>query len=100
MALKVRVAPRAARDLDDLRSYLVARSPRGANSVQRDIDRAIQTLADFPRLGLPSNFPRVRVPPSARYAFLIYHMIEGDELVVVHVRDGRRATPTAEDIRD
>jgi len=100
MALRVRLTPRAIRDLDDLRSYLHSRSPQGADSVRRDIDRAIQTLADFPRLGLPTDMPHARVLSSARYAFLIYHRIEGDELVVMRVRDGRRARPTAEDIRD
>jgi plasmid stabilization system protein ParE len=41
MALRVRLTPRAILDLKEIRAYLVARSPRGADSVRREIDRTI-----------------------------------------------------------
>jgi plasmid stabilization system protein ParE len=31
--------------------------------------------------------------PTARYPYLIYHRVRRDEVIVVHVRDGRRDTP-------
>jgi hypothetical protein len=37
------------------------------------------------------------VLPTARYSFLVYHHIRGDDLVIVHVRHGRRDAPDASD---
>jgi toxin ParE1/3/4 len=31
--------------------------------------------------------------PTARYPYLVYHRVSGDELIIVHVRDGRRDAP-------
>jgi len=35
----------------------------------------------------------VRVFPVARYPYLVYHRLKQDELIIIHVRDGRRNTP-------
>jgi plasmid stabilization system protein ParE len=61
--------------------------------VRADIDRTIQTLAEFPGIGRDSDLPDVRIIATARYPYLVYHQVGDDELVVVHVRDGRRDAP-------
>jgi plasmid stabilization system protein ParE len=46
--MKVRLDPRAVRDLEDIRSYLVERSPAGAERVRQHIAATIERLGDFP----------------------------------------------------
>ena len=58
--------------------------------MRADIDRTIETLAEFPGIGRDSDLPDVRIIATARYPYLVYHQVGDDELVVVHVRDGRR----------
>ena len=60
------------RSRSEIRAYLLERSPQGADNVRADIDRTIETLAEF-----------------------ALRTTADDELVVVHVRDGRRAAPRA-----
>jgi toxin ParE1/3/4 len=41
----------------------------------------------------------VRVFPTARYPYLVYHKVQNDELVVIHVRHGRRDAPTVDELQ-
>ena len=86
MALRIRLTARAIGDLKEIRAYLLERSPRGADNVRADIDRTIETLAEFPGIAHDSDFPDIRVIATARYPYLVYHRASDDELVVVHVR--------------
>jgi plasmid stabilization system protein ParE len=93
MALRIRLTARATRDLEEIRAYLLERNPQGADNVRADIDRTIETLSEFPGIGRDSDLPEVRIIATARYPYLVYHQVGDDELVVVHVRDGRRDAP-------
>jgi toxin ParE1/3/4 len=56
-------------------------------------------LARYPALGHATDIPGVRVFPTARYPYLVYHKAQQDELVVIHVRHGRRDAPTADEVQ-
>ena len=60
MALRIRLTARATRDLEEIRAYLLERNPQGADNVRADIDRTIETLAEFPGIGRDSDLPEVR----------------------------------------
>src|SRR5262245_25284343 len=90
MALKLSLSPRAASDLTAIRDYLVARSPRGADNVRTAIATTLSVLSDFPRAGRNRPELEARSIGVQRYPYTIYYRIEGDEIVVVHVRDDRR----------
>ena len=47
-------------------------------------------LARYPGLGRETDIIGVRVFPIARYPYLVYHRVNEGELVILHVRDGRR----------
>jgi plasmid stabilization system protein ParE len=51
-------------------------------------------LAEYPGIGRQTDVPDVRVLPVARYPYLVYYTLVGNELVVVHVRHGARAAPS------
>jgi plasmid stabilization system protein ParE len=57
-----------------------------------------QLLARHPGLGRETDIPGVRVFPIARYPYLVYHRVSEGELVIIHVRDGRRDVPKAQEL--
>ena len=98
MALRVRLTPRAILDLTEIRAYLVARSPRGADRVRREIDRTIRGLAKYPGIGHESHIDGVRVITTRRYPYLVYHRFSDQELTILHIRHGSRAPATRGDL--
>jgi len=99
MALKIRLTVRALRDLQQIRAYLLVRSPKGAERVRREIERTIASLSQHPGIGHSTRVGGLRVITTRRYPYLVYHRVTDAELIVVHVRHGARAYPTTEDLR-
>jgi toxin ParE1/3/4 len=56
-------------------------------------------LARYPALGRETDIPGVRVFPTARYPYLVYHKVQQDELIVIHVRHGRRDSPIVDELQ-
>ena len=98
MGLTIRLTPRASADLEDLRVYLVPRSRQGAETVRRDIEKTIDLLADYPRLGRPTDVASIVVLAVVTVPYLVYARIIGDELFVVHIRHGAREAPEFSDL--
>ena len=96
MGLRVRLTPRAARDLEDIHDYLSQRSASGANAVRRKIAEAIDLVALYPGLGRTTQKSGVAMIPVSTYTYVIY--FSGNDLYVVHVRHGARQTPKPEDL--
>ena len=88
--MKVRLDPRAVGDLDEIRAYLVERSPGGAERVRRHIAETLERLGDFPFLGRQTDEPGVRVLPLTRYPYLIFYAVLDETVAVLHVRHGAR----------
>jgi plasmid stabilization system protein ParE len=82
---------RAIGDLSGIADYLVSRSPQGAKSVETAIHRTIKLVAAFPRAGRVVEKRRhVRVMPVGRYPYLIFYIVKGDDILVLHVRHASR----------
>lgn len=62
-------------------------------AVLRQIRTTSQLLARYPGLGRETDIPEVRVFPTSRYPYLVYHRVTDQHLTIIHVRDGRRDTP-------
>ena len=99
MALKVRLTAQARADLESIRAYLVPRSPQGAERVRQAIQAAVELLAEFPGMGRPTDITDVRVLSTVRYPYLVYHAVEADALVAVHIRHSARRAPVPGDIQ-
>lgn len=95
--MKLRYAPRAHTDIADIHDYIAKHNPRAATAVIRRIRATGRLLARHPGLGRDTDIPDIRVLPVARYPYLIYHTLTGDELTIVHMRHGSRAAPTSEE---
>ena len=98
MGLKVRLAPRAIADLDEIRAYLTERNPRAAERVRQRIEQAITTLADFPGIGRPTHLIGVSVTTVLRYPYLVYYTAADPELVILHIRHAARDVPGRADL--
>ncbi len=53
------------------------------------IQHSIDNLQHFPELGKPVRGKQRRVPVP-KTAYLIYYRITGNEVLILHIRDGRR----------
>jgi toxin ParE1/3/4 len=91
--MRLRYAPRAHTDIALIYEYIAQRNAGAARSIVRQIRSTSRLLARYPGLGRETDIPDVCVFPTARYPYLVYHRVRGDELVILHVRDGRRDAP-------
>ena len=91
--MRLRFTPRARADIADIHQYIAQHNKAAATSVVRQIRATSQLLARHPGLGRETDISGVRVIPTARYPYLVYHRVSGDQLIVIHVRDGRRDAP-------
>jgi plasmid stabilization system protein ParE len=95
--MRVRYTPRARADLDIVYSYLNERSPAAASAVLKRIRQRIDRLADFPLMAPMTELTGVRALSIVRYPYKAYYRIANDEVLILHVRDSRRAPWKGED---
>jgi toxin ParE1/3/4 len=93
--MKLRYAPQAHTDIAHIHQFIAQHNTNAATSVVRQIRATSRLLAQHPGLGRETDIPGVRVFPTARYPYLVYHRVRGDEVIIIHVRDGRRDAPRA-----
>jgi toxin ParE1/3/4 len=91
--VKLRYTPRAHTDIAHIHDYIAQHNEGAAISVVRQIRLTSRLLARHPALGRETDIPGVRVFPTSRYPYLVYHRVRGEEVVIIHVRDGRRDAP-------
>ena len=91
--MKLRFAPRARADIADIHQYIAQHNVAAATAVVLQIRATSQLLARHPGLGRETDISGVRVLPTARYPYLVYHRVLRDQLIVIHIRDGRRDSP-------
>jgi toxin ParE1/3/4 len=87
-SVRLRYAPRAYTDIAHIYSYIAQHSTRAATAVVRQIRLTSQLLAEYPGLGQETDIPGVRVFPTARYPYLVYHRVRGDEVVIIQFATG------------
>jgi toxin ParE1/3/4 len=97
-AVKLRYARRARSDIDGIHEYIAQHDGRAASAVVRRIRSTSQLLAKYPDLGRGTDMVGVRVFPIVPFPYLIYYRVIDDELVVIHVRHGRRGAPRPDEL--
>ncbi len=100
MGLTVRFTLRALADLSDIRTYLVERSPQGAEHVRSQIVATVDLLSSFPMIGTATDEPGVRVVQLTRYPYRIFHAVEADALVILHIRHAARERPSPSELHE
>ena len=85
----VRFLPRAEGDLESIRSYLIERSPQGANNVGASIERGIQFIADHP-LGGTKIKPPLFAKVLTDYPYKIFYRVCDGYVEILHIRHAAR----------
>jgi toxin ParE1/3/4 len=99
MRARVRYARRAISDLIDIGDYIRERNPRAAEAVAARIRASIAQLGMFPFIGRPTDDGDLRVLPIGRYPYIVFYEVIEGEVVIHHIRHGRRKPPSPDEIR-
>jgi plasmid stabilization system protein ParE len=94
--MKVRYTLRARNDLAAIHSYIHERSPAAASAVLKRIRQRIDRLADFPLMAPMTELAGVHGLSIGQYPYKAYYRVANDEVLILHVRDARRAPWTGE----
>ena len=85
--MKVRFTPSAARELDEIPTYIHEESPQGARKVQARIQHIVALIAKVPLMGRPtrkrSDIRRINTNP---YPYVIFYAVTDTEIVIRRIR--------------
>jgi len=84
------LAPRAGRDLRAIAAHINHNNPLAAQAIIASIVASIEILSEQPLLGRKVNAQGVRRILVPRTPYIAYYRIAGEEVMILHVRDGRR----------
>jgi toxin ParE1/3/4 len=91
--MTVRFTETALIEIDEIFAYIARNNPTAAAGVVQRIQQMIARLGEFPRMAPKTDEAGARMAPLGRYPYLIFYAIEGDDVVVLHVRHGARLRP-------
>ena len=74
--MRIRFTLGAASDLNNVLTYIEARSPRGAARVKARIIAAISPLRRFPGIGTPTDDEGTRMLVATPYPYLVFYEID------------------------
>ena len=90
--MKLRWDARALQDLRDIRSYIALHgSAEAADRVRQHLRTRVARLTTNPFIGIVSTNPQIRVLPPTRYPYRIYYTVQGDDVVILHIRHTARS---------
>ena len=87
--MRVRFESEAEEELSEATAYLAARSPHAAQRFLTDVDRALQLLLQFPRMGTPLA-DNLRHFSLRVFPYRLVYRVEGEELRIYAVAHFRR----------
>jgi toxin ParE1/3/4 len=97
--MTVRYSKSAVTDLIAIADYIRDRNPHATEEVEKRIRASIGQLEMFPFSGRPTGDPSIRMFPIVRYPYLVFYEVAGGEVVIHHIRHGRRKPLDPGDVR-
>lgn len=90
--MRLRYAPTALAEVDELLAYLSERSPQGARRVGASIRKAEQTLIDHPHIGQATTArpPIVRRYLIQPFPYVLFYEASDTEIMIIGVRHAAR----------
>jgi plasmid stabilization system protein ParE len=88
--MRVRYRTQARGDIDEIRRYLLKRSPSGARNVVRSIKAAVRFIAEHPLAAEETDAPGVRVKVVVDYPYKIFYSPHPDFVEIIHIRHSAR----------
>ncbi|SFJ91111.1 type II toxin-antitoxin system RelE/ParE family toxin [Bradyrhizobium sp. cf659] len=93
--MKVRYTKRALAQIDQILTYIEARSPQGAGHVRDRIVALMALLENHPYAGRTTTRAYVRRLPVNPYPYLIDYRVTETEIVIMRFRHAARRPPRA-----
>jgi toxin ParE1/3/4 len=84
--MKIRYTRSAAKQLDEILTYISGHSPQGAAKVKARIQHLIGLIASRPRIGAITTDPGIRRMNTSPYPYLIFYEIGDGEIIIRRVR--------------
>lgn len=92
--MNLRWDARAIQDLREIRAYIAAHgSSAAAGRVRRHLEVRADRLRTHPYMGPPSSNPEIRILAATRYPYRIYYTVQGNDVVILHIRHTARQPP-------
>ena len=92
--MNLRWDARALQDLRAIRSYIAAQgSPAAADHVRQHLRNRVNRLLTNPFIGVVTTNPQIRILPPTRYPYRVYYTVQGNDVVILHIRHTARSTP-------
>jgi toxin ParE1/3/4 len=88
--VKIRYTRRALAQIDQVITYIEARSPQGAVQVRDRIMALVTLLQEHPYAGRATSRPNVRRLPANPYPYLIDYRVTATEIVIMRFRHTAR----------
>ncbi|WP_020178028.1 type II toxin-antitoxin system RelE/ParE family toxin [Methylopila sp. M107] len=87
--MRLRLTPRAVRELAEIGDYVAERNPVGAARVEAEIRAAFNLIAEHPLVGrsLERGVRRFALP---NYPYLIFYRVSGESAEVLSIRHAAR----------
>lgn len=94
--MRVRYTEPAARELDAGISYFLEHAPSVVVDFADSIDRALTRLLDHPYSAEETEKRGVRRVYVRRFRYSIFYTVQGDDIVILHIRHAARRRPWEE----
>jgi plasmid stabilization system protein ParE len=91
--VNVRYTKRALAQIDEVLTYIEARSPQGAGHIGDRIAALVVLLQDHPYAGRQTTRAYVRRLPVNPYPYLIDYRVTATEIVIMRFRHAARRPP-------
>ena len=91
--MKLRYTDPATEELQQSISYFRERAPSLVADFADGIDRAAAQILDNPHLARATEIAKIRRWYIRRFKYSIFYTIEGDEVVILHIRHAARRSP-------
>ena len=80
--MKIKLSPRADRDLEHAIDYLIAENPSAASKFADILELSFENLIDNPRLGRATNMQDIRCLTITVFRYKIFYRIDGDYIII------------------
>ncbi len=92
--MKLRLLPRAARDLAEIRTYIATDDPDAAAAVATALRKSLALIAERPDIGRPGATPDIREWSVPRLPYVVPYRVRGDHVEILRVWHTRRNRPS------
>ena len=88
--MKLRYTLPALADLNSILDHIAANSPRGANRVQKRVQKIVNLLLAHPYSGLRTEDPTIRRLSTPPYPYYVFYEVADQEIIIHAIRHAAR----------